>query len=184
MMTDEMTPPDHSSAATFTRRQMIAGSAIGLYTLSRERTGAGAGSASITTAVTRAIVATRAIHDEQDYTAAPHRVYQIFLDAKQFSAFSGRSATISGDVGGAFVLFGGPIVGRNLELVADHRIVQAWRAIDWPEGTYSIARFDFVPQGAGTRIVLDHTGFPSQFAEHLEAGWRENYWEPLRKYLA
>ncbi len=37
---------------------------------------------------------------------------------------------------------------------------------------------------SATRVIFDHTGFPSELAEHLESGWRENYWNALRKYLA
>jgi activator of HSP90 ATPase len=33
---------------------------------------------------------------------------------------------ISREVGGAFSLFGGIIVGRHIELVPNERIVQAW----------------------------------------------------------
>jgi len=131
------------------------------------------------------ITATRAIHFELDFGASPQRLYEALLDAKQFAAFSGgRAATIDRAVGGAFMLFGGPIAGRNVELVPNHRIVQAWRAVDWPAGVYSIARFELQESGSGTRLVFDHTGFPSEKAEHLESGWQENYWTPLQRYLA
>ena len=88
-----------------------------------------------------------------------------------------------------FSVFAGHIVGRNLELVPNQRIVQAWRVVTWPEGIYSIARFELVAQtsagqSSATRIIFDHTGFPAELAEHLESGWRENYWDALRKYLA
>jgi hypothetical protein len=48
------------------------------------------------------------------------------LDSKQFTAFSGgRAAEIQSEVGGVFSVFAGHIVGRNLELVPNQRIVQA-----------------------------------------------------------
>jgi hypothetical protein len=46
------------------------------------------------------------------------------------------------------------------------------------------ARFDLVAQGAGTKILFDHTGFPKGQGEHLAEGWQANYWSPLQKYLA
>jgi activator of HSP90 ATPase len=61
--------------------------------------------------------------------------------------------------------------------------VQAWRSADWPAGVYSIARFELVAEGKQTRVIFDHTGFPASQAEHLEAGWHENYWDALRKHL-
>lgn len=123
------------------------------------------------------------IHQEVDFRASPERLYEALLDTRQFSAFSGRRADINRDVGGAFSLFGGHIVGRNLELVPHQRIVQAWRVVDWPEGVYSIVRFELKPQGSGTRLVFDHTGFPEELRDHLAAGWESNYWALLKQYL-
>jgi hypothetical protein len=39
-------------------------------------------------------------------------------------------------------MFGGDISGRNVELVPGRRAVQAWRSNAWPEGVYSIVRFE------------------------------------------
>jgi len=123
------------------------------------------------------------IHQEIDFTASPQRVYEALLDAKQFTAFSVRPAEINREPGGAFSLFGGHIIGRNLELVPNQRIVQAWRVVDWPEGAYSIAKFELEAQGSGTRLVFDQIGFPEGLHNHLAEGWESNYWALLKKYL-
>ncbi len=151
-----------------TRRQVIAGSAIALGGLGS----AGAEQAS-----------SGAIHQEVDLKASPQGVYEALLDAKQFSAFSGDQAEIHREVGGAFTLFGGRIVGRNIELVPNQRIVQAWRPAAWPEGVYSIVKFELKAEGSGTRVILDHTGFAPELREHLEIGWKEHYWGRLKKYF-
>jgi activator of HSP90 ATPase len=132
----------------------------------------------------KAIVAAKAIHQEEDFGANPKRIYEALLNAVQFKAFSGgRAAEIDRAVGGAFSLFDGHIVGRNLDLAANRRIVQAWRAASWPEGIFSIAKFELQARGPGAGVILDHSGFPPELAEHLASGWQENYWLPLRKYL-
>jgi len=123
------------------------------------------------------------IHQEVDFPVGPQRVYEALLDSKQFSAFSGRPAEIVRTVGGAFSLFGGHIVGRNVELVPNQRIVQVWRVVDWPEGEYSIVKFELKVQGASTHLVFDHTGFPEGLRDHLAAGWESNYWALLKKYV-
>ena len=94
------------------------------------------------------------------------------------------STEISREVGGAFTLFGGIILGRHIGLVPNTRIVRAWRVVNWDPGVYSIVKFELVEQGAGTKIVFDHTGFPKGDAEHLASGWKAHYWEPLAKFLA
>ncbi len=93
------------------------------------------------------------------------------------------------EAGGAFSCFGGVITGRNVELLPDRRIVQAWRVAMWPEGLYSIVKVELRPQGTETRLTLDHVGFPEEMRAHLngedpEGGWHRQYWEPLKKYLA
>jgi activator of HSP90 ATPase len=124
------------------------------------------------------------IHEELEFPVAPHRVYEALLDSKQFSAFSGVPAEIHRQAGGAFSLFDGQITGRNVELIPDRRIVQAWRAGSFPEGIYSIVRFELQAQGAGTRMVFDHTGFPPKLRDSLASGWQEHYFAPLKKYFA
>lgn len=123
------------------------------------------------------------IHQEVDLKASPQRVYEALLDPKQFSAFSGSPAEIDGRVGGAFSLFGGHIVGRNVEVVQSKRVVQAWRVVTWPEGVYSIARFELTGRGSGTHLAFDHTGFPENERDHLAEGWQSHYWSPLEKYF-
>ena len=123
------------------------------------------------------------LHQEVVLPASPRRIYEILLDAKQFAAFSGQAAEISREVGGAFTMFAGRIEGRNVELVPGQRIVQAWRPTSWDPGAYTLAKFEFKPEGAHTRVLLDHTGFHEGDFGHFDSGWRTYYWEPLAKYL-
>ncbi len=137
-----------------------------------------------------------AIHQEPEFAASAARVYEALLNPRQFDrivALSGvmqamhlknAASRIAPHVGGAFALFGGYITGRQLELVRDQRIVQAWRAASWAEGIHSIARFELQAHDAGCRIVFDHTGIPGDEATSLAEGWQSHYWEPLRKLLA
>jgi activator of HSP90 ATPase len=137
------------------------------------------------------------IHEEPVFKASRKRVYEALTDTKQFSKVTELSAAmqsgmslgtapteISSEVGGAFSLFGGHIVGRHIELVPNERVVQAWRVVNWDPGVYSIAKFELAEKGSVTKIVFDHTGFPKGKAEELAAGWKANYWEPLEKFLA
>lgn len=137
---------------------------------------------------TSANQARTSIHYEIDFKPSPQRLYQAILDQKQFAAFSGLPAIIDPTPGGAFMQFGGKIVGRNIELVPDQRpnprIVQAWRPTHWPVGIYSIVHFEFTPRGAETTLIFDHTGFPAGDYDSLDSGWHSHYWDPLKKFLA
>jgi activator of HSP90 ATPase len=124
------------------------------------------------------------LHQEIDIKASRQRIYDALLDSKQFTAFSGAPAEISREPGGTFSLFGGLIVGRNVELVPKERIVQAWRPAAWEPGVYTVVKFELKELGPQTRIVLDHTGFPEGNFRHFEYGWYAHYWEPLKKFGA
>jgi activator of HSP90 ATPase len=124
------------------------------------------------------------LHQEIDFKAQAQRIYEILLDEKQFAPFTGMPADVDAKPGDAFSLFGGMIVGRNVELVPNERIVQAWRPTSWDPGIFSIVRFQLKSQESSCKVILDHTGFPAGLYDHLSAGWKSHYWEPLAKYLA
>ena len=173
-----------------TRRQAIAGVAIALGGLALGPVQAWAG------AEEEISHTAESIHQEPVFKASRKRVYEALTDTEQFDKIiqisgvmksmhlGGKPTEISQEVGGAFALFGGYITGRHVELVPNERIVQAWRTGGWDPGVYSIAKFELVEQGSGTKIVFDHTGFPKGAAETLASGWKAHYWEPLQKLLA
>jgi uncharacterized protein YndB with AHSA1/START domain len=130
-------------------------------------------------------MSSHAIHQEEVFAASPARIFAVLTQSAEFSRMSGGApAEIDAAPGGAFACFGGMIHGRTIESVPGERLVQAWRAKPWPAGVYSIVKFELRSEGEGTRVVLDHAGFPDGQAEHLGPGWNANYWEPLRKLLA
>ncbi len=119
------------------------------------------------------------IHQEVTLSAAPARIYQALVDSKRFSELTGAPASGDSTEGAHFSVFGGHITGRHVELVPGKRVVQAWRAKNWPEGLYSIVRFELQADGGGTKLVFDHDGFPAEMKEHLASGWQANYWDKL-----
>jgi len=137
-----------------------------------------------------------AIHQEVTFNHGPNRIYQALTDARQFQEIcklsdaskyvdvNSKPAEINPQPGGEFRIFGGYIVGRQIELVPNQRIVQAWREPTWDPGVYSVVHFEFSEQGDRTRLVFDHAGFPQGAGDHLAIGWKRNYWEPLDKFLA
>jgi len=173
------------------RRQTIAGITMALGSLSLISVTAWAGAAEALSH------SAESIHQEIQLKAARKRVYEVLTDAMQFDhvvQLSEAAKTrmspgapptqISREVGGAFSMFGGLIVGRHVELAPNVRIVQAWRPAYWDPGVYSIVKFELADSGTETKLVLDHKGFPNGDGKSLLEGWTKNYWEPMAKYLA
>ena len=124
------------------------------------------------------------IHQEVTIRATPARIYRAFMSSKEHAAFTANGAAkISRKAGGAFSCHGGYVTGRNIELVPGRRIVQAWHFKGFPDGLYTIAKFELKNVRGGTRLVLDHTGIPAEHVGHLTSGWKARYWKPLKAYL-
>ncbi|MGA9798038.1 MAG: SRPBCC family protein [Terriglobales bacterium] len=177
------------SAFSSNRRQWITGAAA---TMGAFAVGSGDARAGTDDGVSRTA---EAIHQEADFKASPERIYNALTDAQQFqkvellgramksSDLATNPAQISREPGGPFSIFGAFIVGRQIELVPNTRIVQAWREISWNPGVYSIAKFVLTEQGSGTKLIFDHTGFPAGAGDHLAAGWKSHYWDALEMLL-
>lgn len=118
------------------------------------------------------------------YTASASDVYNALTQSRQFADVTGKPADISTEVGGEFTAFDGMITGRHIELISGQRIVQAWRVSLWPEGTWSIVKFELGSTEEGTELQLEHSGFPDDAYDHINEGWYKMYWEPLREFLA
>lgn len=124
-----------------------------------------------------------AISQRVTFKASPEAVYDALTSAKEFGKVTGAPAEIETVEGGAFSCFGGQVTGRQIELVPNKRIVQAWRVGPWDEGVYSIVKFDLGVSDDLTTVELAHAGFPEGSDEHLEAGWHKMYWDPLTAYF-
>lgn len=117
--------------------------------------------------------------------AFPEEVFDSYLDSDFHSAMTGSPANITSEVGDAFTAWDGYISGKNLELVRPDRIVQTWRAADFPEGapdsklTIEIAEHD-----GETKISVKHEGLPEGTAQRFTDGWRDFYFIPMEDFFA
>jgi activator of HSP90 ATPase len=181
-MTENKKPA--TPATTQTRRQAVAGIALGIVACARSFAQTQQPSVQQVPSTTPNSKRT-SLHQEVDIKATPQRIYQTLLSSKDFAAFTGAPAEIDPKPGGAFSLFGGQVVGRNIELVPNQRIVQAWRVVaDFPDGVYTMVKFELKPRDSQTSVILDQTGFAEGDFDHLSVGWHSHYWEPLKIFLA
>jgi len=127
---------------------------------------------------------TKTIRQQVLLPAAPKKVYAALMEEKQHAAVTEGAAKISQKIGGAFSCYDGYVTGLNVELVPGKRIVQAWRARDWPKGTFSLVTFALAPAAGGkTKLTFTHHGVPASDYKDKCAGWRMYYWEPLKKFF-
>jgi activator of HSP90 ATPase len=124
---------------------------------------------------------TKAIRQTVILSASPHDVYEALMDSNKHAAFTGGRASISREAGGKFSTFDGYAEGVNLELAPDRKIVQTWRAEDWPEGHYSRITISLSAVKGGTRLNFYQTGVPVENFKDIFQGWQDYYWEPMKE---
>jgi activator of HSP90 ATPase len=128
-------------------------------------------------------MAAKGIRQSVTFKAGPHDVYEALMDAKKHAQFTGGKAVISRKVGGKFSTFDGYAEGTSLELVPDKKIVQKWRADDWPEGHYSTATFLLEAVSGGTKLTFTQTDVPDDQYDAISQGWKDYYWAPMKEML-
>jgi activator of HSP90 ATPase len=128
-------------------------------------------------------MADKIIKQSVTFKAGPHDVYEALMDSKKHAQFTGGKAVISRKVGSKFSTFDGYAEGTNLELVPDKKIVQKWRADDWPEGHYSTATFLLEAVSGGTKLTFTQTDVPDDQYDAISDGWKEYYWAPMKEML-
>jgi uncharacterized protein YndB with AHSA1/START domain len=129
------------------------------------------------------------IHQEAVVAAPPQQVFELLTNGALFGAATGQPAEITACEGDPFSLFGGRVEGRQIELVPGELVVQAWRfgaahPSPWTPGVYSTVRFRFEAMGNETRLVIDHTGIPDEWVDHISSGYPMFYEEPIKKFFA
>ena len=129
-------------------------------------------------------IPTKNLRQTITFKVSPAKVYAALMDARQHGRFTQSKVRISRTVGGRFEIYDGGLSGTNVELAANKKIVQAWRAGDWPEGHFSTATFALAKIPAGTRLTFTQRGIPAEHFEDIKAGWHAYYWRPMKAMFA
>jgi activator of HSP90 ATPase len=128
---------------------------------------------------------TRTIKQSVTIRATPVEVYDAMVNAKKHAEFTGVPATSANKVGGRFTAWDGYISGKYLKLEPGRKIVEEWSTRDWPAGyAPSIIELTFTKAVGGMRLTLVQSEVPAAQAPNYRQGWKDYYWNPLKKYFA
>ena len=122
----------------------------------------------------------KTIKQKVTFNHSPHEIYEMLMDSKKHSDFTGEDAKISRKVGGKFTAYGDYIEGTNLELISDKKIVQKWRGSGWPKGHYSTATFLISKNKKGSVLTFTQTDVPDDEYESISKGWKDFYWSKMK----
>jgi activator of HSP90 ATPase len=117
------------------------------------------------------------------FKASPEALYDLLMSSKKHAGFTKHKAKMSSSIGGSFSAYNGYITGKNMTLEPGKKIVQSWRGSDWPKGHYSRVTFKFMKVASGTKLIFSQSDVPIEQYQAVKDGWKESYWDKLKKYL-
>jgi activator of HSP90 ATPase len=117
--------------------------------------------------------------------ASARELYAMYLNPRTHAAITGHKVAIGARPGARFRAFDGALTGRILQTVPGRLIVQAWRSKAFHKGDAdSTLVLRFTASGKKGRIDLMHVNVPDHDYRGVNAGWKQYYWKPWRKFLA
>jgi len=123
----------------------------------------------------------KAIRQTYHVKAPIEEVWLGLIDPKYIEGWGGGPAKMSDKVGSKFSLWGGDVHGKNIEVVANKKLVQEWFSGKW--GNPSIATFSLSSIGNETTIDFVHENVPDEEFKDIEDGWKDYYLGSLKDYL-
>ena len=117
-------------------------------------------------------------------SAKPAREMQLLTDAALIRKWSGEEGVAEKIVGGKFEMFGGWVTGKVLK-VSEDELAYTWRSSDWSEdAAASEVHYLLKKDEAGTKVILKHTGLPSQQeADSHKSGWTDYFFDPMEDFI-
>jgi len=112
--------------------------------------------------------------------AMPEDGYFAITHPATLHLWTGEEADMSTEPNSEFALWGGSIVGRNLEFEVNKKIVQQWYFGEQPEK--SIVTIKLHAHENGTSVELIHTNIPDNDYDDIVEGWNKVYFQSLREF--
>ena len=110
-------------------------------------------------------------------TATPEEVYLALTNELTLTLWTGAQAKMVAEVGGEFSLWEDSILGKNIELEENKKIVQEWYFGDREEK--SIVTIKLHEHKRGTSVELNHTNIPEEDYDNITEGWNDDYFGSL-----
>ncbi len=100
--------------------------------------------------------------------AEPNEVYELIMDSKKHSAFTGGKAKISNKIGDKFTAYDDYIEGVNVTLVHGKKIVKKWRASDWADDQSSTITSECTTSKNGTKLKFTQVNVSYKFCKDIK----------------
>ena len=111
----------------------------------------------------------------------PEEVYIALTNPFTIELWSGYPAIMDEKTETEFSLWEGDIIGKNLEMITNKKVVQEWYFGDQSEK--SIVTINLFEDKKGTQVELKHTNIPDQDFDNIKDGWNEYYFGAIKTFF-
>ena len=115
-------------------------------------------------------------------TATPEEIYIALTNPFTIELWTGEPAEMSAEPGSEFSMWGGSIVGKNIEFEENKEIVQQWYFDGQAED--SIVTIKLHADTKGTSVELKHTNIPDEAYADISEGWDESYFGAFAEFFS
>lgn len=105
--------------------------------------------------------------------ATPEEVFDALVNPDTIQIWSCDEAKMTAEVGGDFMLWGGQMFGKNLEVLKNKKLVQEWCYDQWDAP--SRVTITIRPKGKKTIVGLLHEEVPEKSLKNIAEGWDAYY---------
>jgi activator of HSP90 ATPase len=113
--------------------------------------------------------------------ASAEDIYNALTNPFAVSLWTGLPAIMDDKEGTEFSLWEGDIVGKNLEMKPNEKIVQEWYFGDQKE--QSIVTMLLNKAGEGTQLEVTQTNVPDEDFDDMLYGWKNYYLGSLKEFF-
>jgi uncharacterized protein YndB with AHSA1/START domain len=113
------------------------------------------------------------IEQKYEMSATPEQVFEALVNPDIIQRWSGDEAKMGANIGDTFMLWGGQMFGKNLEVIRNKKLVQEWCYDQWD--TPSKVTFTLKPKGKITIVELLHEDVPEKSLKTITEGWNSYY---------
>mmetsp|Transcript_11968 Transcript_11968/g.17792 ORF Transcript_11968/g.17792 Transcript_11968/m.17792 type:complete len:344 (-) Transcript_11968:56-1087(-) len=117
---------------------------------------------------------------KSSFASPPGMLFDCFVNPGRIQVYTNSAAHVDPTMGGKFDMFNGNITGTFLEIEHNVKLVQSWRAKDWPKDVQSHVTMKFDQQGSQCVLTLTHKNVPAKDVERIRSGWQNNFFSRIK----
>jgi len=115
--------------------------------------------------------------------AEPEDIYTALTNPFTIELWSGETAIMTKEAGAEFSLWDGDIIGKNIELIENEKLVQEWYFDEDEDRDASIVTIKIWEKNSSCSVELMHTNIPDEAYDNIVDGWNEAYLGAIKNLL-